>query len=148
MSDSEEATHSVMRRRIACEKWKRTHREYYLDQKRRLANRPEYKAHRREMYKQHTDELKLLGILPRKRGRPMMYVGPEALEMKRRRAREAAARYRLIFSQLEEKDEPTTSTSSSEISDRCSDCSGDTAQSTWEWAGSCLANWSTVPHTL
>ena len=106
-----------MRRRIACEKWKIAHRDYYLEQKRRLATRPEYKAHRRAVYKQRTDELKLLGILPRKRGRPQMYVGPEALEMKRQRAREAAVRYRLKQnSQLEEKDE-STSTSSSQESD-------------------------------
>ena len=116
MSDSEEVSKSVMRRRTACEKWKMAHREYYLDQKRRLATRPEYRAHRRDMYKEKTDQLKLLGILPRKRGRPLMYVGPEALEMKRERAREAAARYRLkIISQLQEKDE--SSTSSSEKSD-------------------------------
>ena len=57
------------------------HRDYYLEQKRRLATRPEYKAHRRAVYKQRTDELKLLGILPRKRGRPQMYVVPEAFEM-------------------------------------------------------------------
>ena len=57
-------------------------REYYLDQKRRLANRPEYKAHRRAMYKQQTDELKLLGPLPRKRGQPQMCEGSEALMMK------------------------------------------------------------------
>ena len=96
MSDSEEASPSVMRQHIACEKWKIAHRDYYyLEQKRRLATRPEYKAHRREMYKERTDELKLLGILPRKRGRPQMYVGPEAFEMQRQRAREAAARYRL-----------------------------------------------------
>ena len=66
-----------------------------MEQKCRLATRPEYKAHRREMYRERVEELKLLGILPRKRGRPTMYVGPEALEMKRQRAREAAARYRL-----------------------------------------------------
>ena len=87
MSDSEEASHSVMRRRIACEKWKIAHRDYHLEQKRRLATRPEYKAHRRAVYKQRTDELRLLGILPRKRGRPQMYVGPEAFEMQRQRAR-------------------------------------------------------------
>ena len=52
MSDSEEATRSVMRRRAACEKWKITQRDYYFEQKRRLANRPEYKAHRREMYRE------------------------------------------------------------------------------------------------
>ena len=130
MSDSEETAHSVIRRRAACEKWKITHRDYYLDQKRRLATRPEYKAHRRAVYKQRTDELKLLGILPRKRGRPQMYVGPEAFEMQRQRAREAAARYRLRkISQLQEKDESTSKSSSEEL-DRCSDCSGDTAQST------------------
>ena len=132
MSDFEEVSNSVMRRRIACEKWKRTHREYYLDQKRRLANRPEYKAHRRAMYKERCDELKLLGILPRPKGRPRMYVGPEALEMKRQRAREAAARYRAcqLFSQRIQKDESTTTSAPEcESSDRCSDCRGDTAQS-------------------
>ncbi len=118
MSDSEEASPSVTRRRIACEKWKIAHRDYYLDQKRRLATRPEYKAHRRAVYKQQTDELKLMGILPRKRGRPMLYVGPEALEMKRQREREAPTRYReKIISQQQEKDESTTSTSSSQESD-------------------------------
>ena len=118
MSDIEEVSHSVLRRRMACEKWKINHREYYPNQKRELATRPEYRAHRREMYKQHTDELGMLGILPRKRGRPMMYVGPEAIEMKRQRAREAAAQYRLKqLSQIEEKDESTTSSSTSEKSD-------------------------------
>ncbi len=95
MSDSEEASHSVMRRRVACEKWKIANRDYYLEQKRRLASRPEYKAHRREMYRERVGELTLLGVLPRKRGRPLMYVGPEALEIKRQRARKAAARYRM-----------------------------------------------------
>ena len=118
MSDSEEASHSVIRRRAACEKWKIAHRDYYLDQKRRLASRPEYKAHRRAVYKQQTDELKLLGILPMNRGRPMMYVGPVALEMKRQQASEAAARYRMRkISQLSKNDESTTSTSSSQESD-------------------------------
>ncbi len=131
MSDWEEAPHSFMRRRAACEKWKIAHREYYLEQKRRLATRPEYRAHRREMYREKVDELTLLGILPRKRGRPLMYVGPEALEMKREKAREASKRYRLKkLSELQEKDESTTSTSASEDSDRCSDCSGYAAQST------------------
>ena len=132
MSDSEEATHSVMRRRAACEAWKIRNRDRYLTQKRNLANRPEYKAHRRAMYKQQTDELKLLGLLPRRRGRPQMYVGPEALEMKRQRAREAAARYRArqLFSQRIQKDESTTTSAPEcESSDRCSDYSGDTTQS-------------------
>ena len=82
------------KRRIACERWKQQNREYYLEQKRRLASRPEYKAHRRQMYRQKVDELKLLGILPRKRGRPTMYDHKEALEVKRQRAKEYATRSR------------------------------------------------------
>lgn len=78
------------KRRLACELWKAKNREYYLQQKRDLASRPEYKAHRREMYRQKVDELKLLGILPRKRGRPTMYDHGEALEMKCERARQYA----------------------------------------------------------
>ena len=62
--------------------------------KRRLAARPEYKAQRRNMYKQKVDELKELGILPRKRGRPTMYSYDGKLEIKRDRAREYATRSR------------------------------------------------------
>ena len=36
--------------RLAVERRKATHREYYLRQKRELAARPEYLAHRRAMY--------------------------------------------------------------------------------------------------
>ena len=51
-------------------------------------------------------------------GRPRLYDGQEAIDMRRQRAREASARYRLkINSQIEEKDESTTSSSSSEKSD-------------------------------
>ena len=82
------------KRRLACERWKAKNREYYLEQKRQLAARPEYRAHRREVYKEKVDELKLLGILPRRRGRPTMYGHAEALEMKRERARECAMRSR------------------------------------------------------
>ena len=115
-SDSSEVLPAVMKRRAACERWKMAHRDYYLEQKRRLANRPEY--NRREMYKQKKEELTLLGILPRKRGRPQMYEGSEALMMKRQRAREAARRYRLqTISQLEETNKSTMSSSSSETSD-------------------------------
>ena len=42
---------TVVKRRLAVEKWKERNREYYLDQKRRLAHRPEYLARRRQMYK-------------------------------------------------------------------------------------------------
>ena len=38
---------TVLKRRAAVERWKATHREYYLAQKRQLASRPEYLAHRR-----------------------------------------------------------------------------------------------------
>jgi hypothetical protein len=114
MSDSDVVPATVLRRRATVERWKSKNHEKYRDQKRRLATRPEYKAHRREMYREKVDELTRLGLLPRKRGRPTMYVGPEALEMKRLRAREAAARYRArqLFSQRTQKDDSTTSESS------------------------------------
>ncbi len=41
----------VSKRRHAVERWKLNNREYYLEQKRKLAHRPEYLQHRREMYK-------------------------------------------------------------------------------------------------
>ena len=95
----------ILKQRQAVERWKANNRERYLEQKRTLAARPEYKAHRREMYREKTEELKLLGILPRKRGRPQMYSGSEAAEMKCQRSREAMARYRLkTISRLNEKD--------------------------------------------
>jgi hypothetical protein len=94
-SDFEMVPALVLKRRAACERWKTRNRDYYLEQKRRLASRPEYLQHRREMYKARVDELKELGILPRRQGRPRMYTGPEAIEMKRQRTREAMARYRM-----------------------------------------------------
>ena len=39
-----------MKHRMACERWKRANYAYYLAQKRECAHRPEYLAHRREMY--------------------------------------------------------------------------------------------------
>ena len=124
MSDFGEVTPNVLRRRRACEKWKTAHREYYLMQKRQLATRPEYREHRRNMYRDRVNELKELGILPRKRGRPLMWVGSEALEVKRERARDAAARYRLKkISHQHIKDE-SANTSSCSSSDRSIDTSG------------------------
>ena len=115
-------------RKTSLEKWKEAHREYYLAQKRRLAARPEYKALRRERYRAHVDELTLLGILPRKRGRPTMYEGTEATEMKRQRAREASARYRAkLISQRLEKDEYESSETASEGIHSESDSSGSSA---------------------
>lgn len=102
----------ILQRRRACERWKQQNREYYLEQKRRLAARPEYKAHRRDMYKQRVDELKELGILPRKRGRPTMYDPKESLEIKRDKAREYAMRLRTAqqISQLLENDNTSKTT--------------------------------------
>ena len=47
----EEIPSTIVKKRLAVEKWKEKNREYYLAQKRRLAHRPEYLAHRRQMYK-------------------------------------------------------------------------------------------------
>ena len=101
-----------MKRRAAVERWKANNREYYLRQKRDLAARPEYRAHMRARYASQQAELREAGILPRKLGRPRLYEGQEAIEMKRQRAREAAARYRLkLFSQLQENNESEKSDS-------------------------------------
>ena len=40
-----------MKHRASVEKWKLAHYEYYIFQKRRLAARPEYLAHRRDLYR-------------------------------------------------------------------------------------------------
>ena len=115
------------------EKWKEAHREYYLAQKRRLAARPEYLLLRRERYRAHVEELTLLGILPRKRGRPQMYEGTEATEMKRQRAREASARYRAkTISLRTKKDEYNESETSSEGIHSESDSSGSSTDGTTE----------------
>ena len=115
-------------RKSSLERWKIANREYYLAQKRRLAGRPEFLAHRREKYRAHVEELTLLGILPRKRGRPTLYEAEEATEIKRQRAREASSRYRAkIISQRLEKDEYESSSTASETSDPGSDSTGQSA---------------------
>ena len=103
-----------MKRRGACERWKANNREYYLQQLRDLAARPEYRARVRAKYHEKQAELRELGILPRKLGRPRMYEGEEATEMKRQRAREASARYkaRKKFSQVQENYERESETGS------------------------------------
>ncbi len=96
---------TILKRRHAVERWKANNREYYLQQKRELSARPEYRAKMRERYASQQAELREAGIIPRKLGRPRLYEGEEALEVRRQRGREASARYRLkILSQLEEKD--------------------------------------------
>ena len=93
------------------------------------------------------DELKLLGILPRKKGRPRMYVGPEALEKTRQRDREAAAQDGLRKrSQLTGKDESTTiitSTTDCENSDQSSNTSGRSTQGPEQWSRLGVAKCST-----
>ncbi len=103
----------ILKRRAAVERWKANNRDYYLQQKRDLAARPEYRAHMRARYASQQAELREAGILPRKLGRPRLYEGQEAIEMKRQRAREAAARYRArqLLSQVEENDESEKSDS-------------------------------------
>ena len=119
MSDSEEVPMTVLKRRRAVERWKATHREYYLAQKRQLASRPEYLAHRRAVYAAQQAELREAGILPRSKGRPRMYEGAEALERRRERARRNSARYReklrstdeSLFSPVHKNDESIETTS-------------------------------------
>ena len=109
----------ILKRLAAMERWKANNREYYLQQKRDLAARPEYRARMRAKYAEEREELKQAGILPRKLGRPRLYEGQEAIDRQRQRAREASARYKLrqTFSHGKENDESTTSSSPSEISD-------------------------------
>ena len=80
------------------------------------------------MYKQKVDELKELGILPRKRGRPTMYSYEEKLEIKRDRARGYATRSRAATRRsLLLKNDNNEGKSPSEISDRLSNSSWGTA---------------------
>ena len=65
----------VAAEKTAMRRWREEHREYYLAHKRQLAARPEYKAHRQEMYRTRVE------------GRPKMYDDDERLEMRRQRAR-------------------------------------------------------------
>ena len=102
MADLDEVPMTVLKRRRAVERWKASHREYYLAQKRQLASRPEYLAHRRAVYAARQAELREAGILPRPKGRPLMYEGAEALERRRERARRNSARYRAKFCSTDE----------------------------------------------
>ena len=69
------------------------------------------------MYKQKVDELKLLGILPRKWGRPPLYNYEEALEVKRDKARDYAMRSRAAKKTSHLLENDNTSESPGEISD-------------------------------
>ena len=107
----------VLKRRAAVERWKANNREYYLKQKRELASRPEYKAKLRARYHEQQAELREACIVPRKLGRPRLYGGEEAIEVRRQRAREATARYRLKKQSLvEETNESTIANTNSTTS--------------------------------
>ena len=101
------------------ERWKANNREYYLHQKRELSARPEYRAKMRARYAAERAELKEARVLPRKMGRPRLYDGEEALEMRRQRARLASARYksRQLLSRVYQNNESTSTDTGSE-SDR------------------------------
>ena len=79
---------TVLKRRAAVERWKSNNREYYFKQKRELSARPEYaklkelSAKMRAKYTAQQAELKEAGIVPRKMGRPRLYDGKEAIEMR------------------------------------------------------------------
>ncbi len=110
---SQVVSEKILKRRAAMERWKEKNREYYLQQKRDLSARPEYRAKMRARYASQQAELREAGILPRRLGRPRLYEGEEAIEMKRHRPREAAARYRArrLFSHVEERYESEESDS-------------------------------------
>ena len=102
---------AVLKRRAAVEAWKIRNREYYLAQKRELASRPEYLAHRRDIYQQKKNELSLLETLPKKLGRPVLYTPEVRLQRRRENNRRASARYRnSLFSLGLNKDDTTNST--------------------------------------
>ena len=56
--------------RAAVERWKANNREYYLTQKRSLASRPEYLAHRRGVYLKKRQVMRESGLLPKRRVQP------------------------------------------------------------------------------
>ena len=75
----------ITKRRMACERWKIKHYEYYLDQKRMLSSRPEYKAHRRAMYKSRREVMrKSEDYVAPVRGRPRLYKDEEERLMRKR----------------------------------------------------------------
>jgi hypothetical protein len=87
MSDSEV---NILKRRQAVERWKGNNREYYLAQKRYLSARPEYLAHRRDMYANRQADLREQGVIPKTMGRPRLYDVAEGIV----RCKERSARYR------------------------------------------------------
>ena len=120
----------ILKRRAAVERWKANNRERYLQQKRELSARPEYREKMRAKYHAEREELKEAGILPRKMGRPRLYPPEEWRNVERERARLASARYRAKkkLSRVYQNDEHTTSPDPSEKSDRSGDFRGHTTK--------------------
>jgi len=121
----------ILKRRAAVERWKANNREHYLQQKRELSARPEYRAKMRAKYHAEREELKEAGILPRKLGRPRLYADEEWRDVERERARLASARYRAKkkISRVYQNDEHTTKTeNSSEESARSGHSCGHTTK--------------------
>ena len=86
----------IVKRRMACERWKVKNYEYYLEQKRMLSSRPEYKAHRREMYKIKRESMMAdEDYVAPTRGRPRIYNDQDKLLRKRECARNWAMRSRV-----------------------------------------------------
>ena len=140
----------ILKRRAAVQRWKANNREYYLQQKRELSARPEYRLKMRQKYAEKQQELKDTGILPRKMGRPRLYPPEEWRNVERERARLASARYRLRkkLSRVQENNESTTSPDPSSESDRSSYSLGRTSKITQKrhWVGH--PNEWEVSHTL
>ena len=94
MSDIEKEQRARARKekqRVAFIIWKMKNLDHYKAQKKRLASRPEYLAHRREQYRQ-----KRLLYVDKKRGRKALDLSPEDKKARRlQQMREACKRYRV-----------------------------------------------------
>ena len=79
----------ILRNRQSKERWKLRNWDYYVEQKRELGARPEYRALRRARYlAKRGDEP------PKPRGRPRLYHGPEAVERVKELSLERVRRWR------------------------------------------------------
>ena len=79
----------ILRNRQSKERWKLRNWEYYVEQKRRLGARPEYRALRRAVYlAKRGDEP------PKPRGRPRLYRDADAIECAKQQARERTRAWR------------------------------------------------------
>ena len=110
----------ITKRRMACERWKIKHYEYYLDQKRMLSSRPEYKAHRRAMYKSKREVMMAdEDYVAPVRGRPRLYKDEEERLM---RKRECARNWAMRSRAREKISTPLKDQHESEYSAECENC--------------------------